>query len=114
MVSNEAEKKLAQLQMIEENLNHLSMKKQAIQSEEFEVNNALEELIKSGDEVYRIVGQIMIKSNKEDVVKDLEEKKQRIELKFKSIEKQESTLQEKAKTIKEEVMGALSKEKEDV
>ena len=90
------------------------MKKQAIQSEEFEVNNALEELIKSGDEVYRIVGQIMIKSNKEDVVKDLEEKKQRIELKFKSIEKQESTLQEKAKTIKEEVMGALSKEKEDV
>lgn len=110
MVSKEAEKKLAQLQLVEENLSHISNKKQAIQTEEFEIKNALEELEKAKGDVYKIVGQIMIKSDTATLKKELNSGKEMTELKLKSIEKQETNLQEKVKTIQAEVMEMLTKE----
>ena len=112
MVSKETEKKLAQLQLIEENLSHVATKKQAMQTEEFEIKNALDELKKAKGDVYRIVGQIMIKSDVEDITKELNSSKDMVELKLKSIEKQELSLQEKFKTVQAEVMGLLNKEEE--
>ena len=63
-VDKETEKNIQELQILEQNLQSIMMQKQAFQLELSEVENALEELKKSGDEVYKIVGQVMIKAKK--------------------------------------------------
>ena len=45
----------------------------------------------------------MVSSNKEDLKKDLESKKEAADLRVKTIEKQENSIREKAKKIQEEV-----------
>lgn len=89
------------------------MKKQEIQTEEFEIKNALEELDKTSDIVYKIVGQIMIRTDKEDLKKELEFSRETNEIKLKSIEKQESILHEKIKIIQADVMELLKSEKKN-
>lgn len=62
-------------ELIEQNLNQLLMQKQSIQIEFNETVNALEELQKSKGDVYRMLGNIMIKSEKQSLIKELEERK---------------------------------------
>ena len=91
--------KVNQLQMIEQNLQQLLSQRQQFQGQLVEVESALEELKKSED-AYKIVGNIMIKTAKDDLSKDLNEKKEKAELRVKTIENQESKLKEKAESIR--------------
>ncbi|MBT4824966.1 prefoldin subunit beta [Candidatus Woesearchaeota archaeon] len=100
--------KVNQLQMIEQNLQQLLSQRQQFQGQLVEVESALEELKKSED-AYKIVGNIMIKTAKDDLSKDLNEKKEKAELRVKTIENQESKLKEKAESIRKEVMQELEK-----
>jgi|SRR3989344_2562109 len=112
MVENnrEVEEKIAELQMIEQNLQQLLSQKQNIQVQQIETENALEELKKqTTKEVYKIVGQILINSDKKEVEKDLSSKKEMFLLKIKNIEKQEEKLREKAKEIQKEVLEKMNK-----
>ena len=67
-----------------------------------EVTNAIKEVTESNGDIYKITGQIMLKSNKESTIKDLEERKKTFEIRNSSIEKQENLLVSKADEIKEE------------
>lgn len=112
MVENnrEIEEKVAELQMIEQNLQQLLSQKQTIQVQQIETENALEELKKqTTKEVYRIVGQILVNSDKKEVEKDLNSKKEIFSLKIKNIDKQEERLREKAKEIQKEVLESMNK-----
>ena len=51
----------------------------------------------------------MVKCKKEDLEKDLKAKKEAIELRIKTLEKQETQMKEKSKTLQEEVMKKLKK-----
>jgi len=82
--------------------------KQQFQSQLFELENALKEL-GTTSQAYKIIGNIMVASDKEALTKDLEQKKEIAELRISSIEKQEKQLKEKAKKIQEEVMGNMKK-----
>ncbi|MGB9707785.1 MAG: prefoldin subunit [Candidatus Pacearchaeota archaeon] len=87
---------LAQLQISEQALQNLLLQKQVFQFEFVETNNALEELKKTNqEEVFKIVGSLMIKANKSDLEKELERKKDIINLRLKAIEKQETELKNK-------------------
>jgi len=107
------ENQILQLQEIEGNLRHILMKKQTIQAEEIEVNNAVEELKKVKGETYKIIGPIMVSTDKESLEKDLVEKKEVIDIKLKAITKQENQMQEKAKKIQEEVLKNMNKDKNE-
>ncbi|MEK6952036.1 MAG: prefoldin subunit [Nanoarchaeota archaeon] len=108
--NKEMEEKIAELQMIEQNLQQLLSQKQSIQVQQIETENALEELKKqTTKEVYKIVGQILINSDKKEVEKDLNSKKEIFLLKIKNIEKQEEKLREKAKEIQKEVLEKMNK-----
>ena len=75
-----------------------------------EIDNALEELEKNPKDVYKIIGPIMVRTNKNDVEKDLKSKKEIVNLRIGNIDKNENKLKEKAKNLQEEVMKGLKDE----
>jgi len=73
-----------------------------------EVESALEELKKT-EKAYKIIGNIMVASEKGSLEKDLTEKKDRVSLRIKSFENQETKLKDQAKKLREEVMKEMPK-----
>jgi prefoldin beta subunit len=106
-IDAETQKKIQELQSMEHGLQSILMQKQAFEMELNDSENALSEVTKSGDEVFKIVGQIMIKTNKAEVVKELTHKKELLTLRLKSIEKQEAGLSKDLDELKEEVMKKI-------
>jgi prefoldin beta subunit len=110
-IDSETERKIQEAQAVEQNLQNLLMQKQTIQVELGEIENALSELAKSSGEVYKIVGGLMIRSEKSSLLKELEEKKHLLELRISSIEKQEKIFGEKAENLRKELTNLVSKQK---
>ncbi len=103
------DEKFQELQMLEQNLQALLYQKQAFNMELAETESALKELKKSGEDAYKIVGNLMIKTDKRSIQEELEKKQKMLELKLKSLEKQEAPLTNQAEKIREEVMKNLKK-----
>jgi len=99
----EDNEKIRNLQILEQNLHSLMMQKQAFQMELAETNAALREIQNSTDDVYKIISQLMIKVRREEVKKELEEKKKLFDLRIQSIEKQEQEFEKKADSLRKEV-----------
>lgn len=106
-VNKDIANKIQELQMLEQSLQNIILQKQNSQFELSEVSEALEELNSAKGDVYKIVGQIMIKSKKEDLKKDLDEKKEVSDLKIKNLDRQEKMLKEKLMKLRDEVMNEL-------
>jgi prefoldin beta subunit len=104
---HEIQKKLQELQILEQNLQGLLMQKQAFQMELNQTLNALKEVEKTDDDVYKMAGSIMLKTEKTTVIKELEEKKKILELRTNAIEKQETLLNNKAEDLKKEAEKVL-------
>ncbi len=104
------EEKINRLSMLEQNSNQLSVQRQSFQNQLIEAESALEE-IKTTGEAYKIVGNIMVKADKAVLEKDLKSKKQLLESRIKSLEKQESSVKEKAKALQKEIMEELESAK---
>ncbi|MDQ6667220.1 MAG: prefoldin subunit beta, partial [Thermoproteota archaeon] len=64
---------LSRLQQLQQNLQAIMMQKQQVEIEIVETDRALEELKKIGTEdiVYKSAGPLLIKSKKEDLLKEL-------------------------------------------
>jgi prefoldin beta subunit len=108
MSDNAAEAKISQLQMFEQGLQSFLQQKQQFQSQMLEIESSLEEL-KDSKEAYKIVGNIMVKTDKDELQKDLGSKKEMLEIRIKAIEKQETQLKEKATKLQEEVLQQMRK-----
>ncbi|MBI5065578.1 prefoldin subunit beta [Candidatus Woesearchaeota archaeon] len=102
------QEKIQQLQIIEHNLSNLSAQKQQFQNQVFEVDNALKEL-NSSKQTFKIVGNIMVESSKNDLEAELKERKELSELRVQTFEKQEKKLQDQAKKLQEEVLAEMKK-----
>jgi prefoldin beta subunit len=109
-MDKETENQIKELQILEQNLQSLLMQKQAFQMELSETENALEELNKSNDETFKIVGNIMIKYSKENLLKDLKQKNDLISLRLKSIETQERSLTETSENLRKKVLSKIRKQ----
>ncbi len=107
MTEEEVAKKVQDLQMMEQTLQNILVQKQTFQLELNEVLSALDELKDSNEEVFKIVGQIMIKSKKEKLKEDLKAKKDFLELRIKNLDKQEKSFREKLYSQREEIMKEL-------
>ena len=105
-MDNETKEKISQLQLFEQNINALLGKKQQFQSQLMEVESALEEL-DSSKKTYKIVGNIMVLSNKKDLKEDLESKKEKLNLRLNSLSKQEDRIRKKAKDLQQEVLSQM-------
>jgi len=88
------QEQLAKFQQTQQNLQSILMQKQQLESEKLETEKALEELKKTGDDelVFKHAGTIMIKSNKKDLVEELEEQVELAKTKSSLLVKQEDRL----------------------
>jgi len=88
------QEQLARLQQTQQNFQSIMMQKQQLESEKLETEKALEELKKAGDDesVFKHAGTIMIKSNKKDLIDELEEHVELAKTKASLLVKQEERL----------------------
>lgn len=105
----ETERSIAELQLLEQNLQNFLGQKQNFQLQLVEVENAIKELEKTKETAFKIIGQLMISSDKKELLEDLSSKKEVIGLRIKSIEKQENILKEKAENLQKEIMKEMKK-----
>ena len=108
-MTKETQEKIGQLQLIEQNMQNMMAQKQQFQAQMVEIESALKEL-KNSKTAYKIVGNIMVSSDRESLEKDLNEKKEMMELRIKALEKQEEQVKEKAQKIQQEVMGSIKED----
>ena len=88
------QEQLAKLQQTQQNFQSILMQKQQLESEKHETEKALEELKKASDDesVFKHAGTIMIKSNKKDLIDELEEQIELAKTKASLLVKQEERL----------------------
>ncbi len=101
--------KMQQMQLIEQNLQQFLMQKQQFQQSMIETESALNEL-SNAKESYKILGGVMLSTNKEELQKELTMKKEEINLRIKTIETQEKKLKEKADELRKEFMKETKNE----
>ncbi len=106
-LNQETQEKIQQLQIFEQNLQNLLLQKQAFQFELSETENALAEIKKTEDDIYKLIGQVMLKTSKSEIEKELNQKKDILSLRIKSIEKQESRFKEETEKIRQEVIKKI-------
>ncbi len=108
-VSKETEQKISQLQMFEQSLQSFLGQKQQFQVQLVEVDSALNELDNT-EKAYKIVGNIMVETDKNELKADLQSKKEMLELRIKTMEKQEAQVRERASKLQSEILQKIKKE----
>ena len=111
------QEQLAKLQQTQQNFQSILMQKQQVESEKLETGKALEELKKTSDDelVFKHAGTIMIKSNKKDLIEELEEQVELAKTKASILVKQEerlkTTLKEQETKIQEMIQNSSANTK---
>ncbi|MEM2856696.1 MAG: prefoldin subunit beta [Candidatus Nitrosocaldaceae archaeon] len=104
---------IARFNQLQQNLQAILIQKQQIEIEVAETDKALEELRKVGESegIYKTAGAILIKSKKDDVIKELEEKKELNNTRIAVLSKQEIRIRESLKEAQaklDEMLKGLS------
>jgi prefoldin beta subunit len=101
--------KLREMQIIDQNLHNIMLQKQAFQMEAQETKTALKEIKESKNDIYKIIGNLMLKTEKEKIQKELEDKDKLLELRITSFEKQEFSFAKQLEKIREELLKSKKK-----
>jgi len=102
--------KINHLQLLQQNLQNILLQKQQIETQLSEFSSALQEL-QTTPQAYKIVGKLMISASKEDLIRDLDDKKEISELRLKNILKQEEQLKKNLAEVQKEVLEEMKDEK---
>ena len=96
---------VARLQQLQQNLQAIMVQKQQVELEVVETDRALEEIRKTGieDVVYKSAGPLLIKSKKDDVIKELEEKKELSNTRVMVLTKQETRVKDNLKEVENKI-----------
>ena len=104
-----SEKQMQEMQFLEQSLQNAMHQKQAFQMELLETQAALKELESSGDEVFKIVGQLMVKTDKSKMKEDLETKEKILSTQAKRLQEQEAPLMQKLEELRKEFIESAKK-----
>jgi prefoldin beta subunit len=96
---------ILRLQQIQQNLQAIMMKKQQIEQEIAETDTILEEIKKlDGDnKVYKRYDNLLIKSKREDILREFKEKKVTLNTRILVVEKQESRVNDNLKEVENKI-----------
>jgi len=105
------QEQLAKLQQTQQNLQMILGQKQQLELDQLETGKALEELNKAdeNDAVFKHAGTILIKSNKKDLIEELEEKKELAKTKSSLLAKQEERLKTSLKEQEIKIQEMIKK-----
>ena len=105
-LTKEYQENIQKIQVAEQSMQNFLSQRQQLQQQLSEIDTALSEM-KTSTKTFRIIGSIMVETDKEKLTKDLSGKKEFVELRIKNIEKQEDKLKEKMKSLQEELMKEM-------
>jgi prefoldin beta subunit len=114
-LSKDAEQLLMQFQLQNQQLENLMVQKQTLMFQKNEVESAIKEF-ETGKEFYKIAGPIIVKKDKEDLKKELDDKLEEIDVMLSSVEKNEKKLRElvmKNRDKLQEMLPMLKEEHEE-
>ena len=96
---------ISRLQQLQQNLQAIMMQKQQVELEIVETNRALEELNKTNtsDSIYKTAGPLLIKTDKNNVEKELNEKKELSNTRVMVLGKQESRVKENLQEVENKI-----------
>ena len=100
---------VAQLQQVQQQAQSLAMQKAQMDSLQKESEIALEELekVEADAVIYRTVGDLQIKSSKEETVAKLKDKIETLSLRIKSITKQEERISKRFTQLQEQIEQSM-------
>jgi prefoldin beta subunit len=106
---------IAQLQQLQQQLQVIATQRAQLEAKEREIEATLEELKNTKDDtpVYKSIGTLLIKADsKQELEKELDEHKETIGVRVKTLKKQETTLSERYQSLGEKLNEALQGTKE--
>lgn len=100
---------LSQFQQTQQQAQALLVQKQQLELALRETERALSELgkLKEGVPIYRTLGSILIKTDRPEVEKELNERKETLDLRIKTIERQEARLVKRLNEMRVKLQEAL-------
>lgn len=109
MLPASAQQSLMQMQTFQQQHQAIAIQKEALSMQKLELEKALEELgkAKDGEEVYKAVGPILVKSTKSELNGELGERKETIDLRLNALDKQEDKIKEKLKELQGKLEAML-------
>ena len=100
--------KVQQLQLLQKNMENLLQQKQQLEVQHLELDAALQE-ITSSEKSYKQIGKILVSVSREQLQKELQEKKEVADLHLKNILKQEENLRQKMEEVQKEAVKELQR-----
>jgi len=111
-LSEEAKNLLAQFQNYQQQLQTLLIQKENLRLQDLEVDRALEELKATKEKTaYKITGPVMTCKPVAELKKELEEQKENLSVRLKSLEKAEARTTEKLKELQEKLKKVMGGER---
>jgi len=110
-----AQQSLIQMQTFQQQHQAIAMQKEALSMQKLEIEKALEELgkAKDGEEVYKAVGPILVKSTKSELNRELGERKETIDLRLNALDKQEDKVKERLRELQGKLEAMLKQPSKD-
>lgn len=101
---------LARFEQAQQNLQAIILQKQQVEMELTEIEKALSELDKSEDstKIYKSIGSLLIKTNKKDMLSELQERRELGNTRVTILAKQENRVSESLKEIQAKIESATS------
>jgi len=108
-VSETLRAEVRRYQDLVERLRLIALNKQQLQLQLSEVDSALRELDKLEEDaaVYKVVGSIMVSKKRSDIVEELSELKETLEVRLKTLEKQEDLLRRQLNELERKLARKL-------
>lgn len=107
-VSEEAKAMISQFQTYQQQLQSILIQKESLKLQMLEIERALEELEKTKEEKgFKIVGPLMISKSVKELKDELNENKENIQLRIKSLEKTEEKINIKLKELQTKLKGMI-------
>lgn len=106
----EVENKLIRLQELQEQLRLLTLRRQQLELQLREVEHALDQVkdLSADVELYKSTGYVMFKTSKKQIVDELTDKKETLELRIKTVEKQEKLVRKEFEELRRDLSRMLS------
>ena len=100
---------LQRMQFLQQNLQAIYMQKQAFQMELSETISSIEEIEKTKEPVYKVIGQLMIKVDSLKILEELRNKEKLIGVRLKALQEQEGSFETQVKKLRDELINSQKK-----
>uniref|UniRef100_A0A7C5YZZ4 Prefoldin subunit beta n=1 Tax=Ignisphaera aggregans TaxID=334771 RepID=A0A7C5YZZ4_9CREN len=106
----EVQQQVIKYQQLQSQLNQVLAERSVLEQELKEVNRALEILkgVPENIDIYRSAGHLLIKVNKNDAEKELTERKELLELRLKTLSRQESLIRQQLAEVQSRLSQYMS------